>query len=219
MPAALDRMTSTRMRVDPPWRGHRRTCSGAEIRKQRLRQRMSLAALTLGTLLAMVVASFHEVRAEMSAPSQDTQYLQYFLDRTPANIDGLPPAAQDVIVAKVRLVGLPAWTGGRDQSGQPPPVPEYFFAAGVKIIEVLTGKAVPGEEYVVNFGSPVRGTEYKIPHTPRQLTRDYFIVSYVEKDSVRRLLAFPVSREEFLQWHDEVTEHERLRGRPGARDP
>ena len=175
------------------------------------------------TLLSLAVVTGFNLRegwAQMSADPQATKYWQYFLDHAPADVDSakLPASAQDVIIAKVRIVGGPSALGGRDQSGQPPPPPKDPFFARVKIIAVLSGKAVTEGQYDLYYGASTRGGSYKNPVTPGQKARDYFIVSYVENDKRRRLLAFPESREEYEKWQKEFYENERIKGRPGARD-
>jgi hypothetical protein len=152
--------------------------------------------------------------------TQTVQYLQSFLDQTPddAELARLPPGAQDVTVAKVRVLAGPFYLIGRDQSGAPPPLPKDLFAARVEVLEVLKGKTTIGAVLHPSFGVPGPGRRYKFPHTPLQKERSYFIVSYVDDDRVRRLLAFTVSEQEYAVWEEEFFEYERSRGRPGARD-
>jgi hypothetical protein len=158
--------------------------------------------------------------AQTAVDPQPLQYLQSFLDQAPADAElaRLPPGAQDVIVAKVRVREGPFYLIGRDQSGAPPPLPKDLFGARVEVLDVLKGRITTGAQFDLSFGVPGPGRRYKYPHTPRQKATDYFIVSYVEDDKVHRLLAFIISEQEHAEWEKEVFEHERLRGRPGARD-
>jgi hypothetical protein len=158
--------------------------------------------------------------AQTNVDPQPLQYLTSFLEQAPtdAELARLPPGARDVIVAKVRVREGPFYLIGRDQSGAPPPLPKDLFAARVEVIDVLKGRTTTSAQFDLSFGVPGPGRRYKYPHTPRQKARDYFIVSHVEDDKVRRLLALPISEQEHAEWEKEVFEYERLRGRPGARD-
>jgi hypothetical protein len=180
---------------------------------------IKLFGLALGLVqTCAVVLWFHECSAQMNTVSLPTQF---FLEKPPteSEISQVPPSAREVIVAKVRLAGPLIYLVGRDQSGQPPPPPKDLFLAPVEIVDVLAGKAATGERYDVYFGVPrVEPQKYKYPHTPSQKSRDYFVVSYIEEDMVRRLVGVPLGEREFEVWKKEVSEYEGARGRPGARD-
>jgi hypothetical protein len=162
--------------------------------------------------LTVVIAS-HKGWAQGNTPV--VQYSEYFLDQAPADVDRtkLPLTARNLVVAKVRVLEGPAYLIARDQ----PPGKDLFWVRA-EIVDVLSGTAVTGARYDLYFGVPGVGPRHKYPHTPRQKTRDYFVASYVAEDEMRRLLAFPVSQQEFEKWKKEVREYERTRGRPGARD-
>jgi hypothetical protein len=170
--------------------------------------RLALLGLT-------IVFCFHEGRAQTSTEPYATKH---FLDAPPATADlsKLPATARDVIVAKVRIVEGLHYLVARDQSGKFPPLPRDLFMALVEIVEVRVGKAATRQRYDVYFGVPGIGTRIKYPHTPSQKTRDYFIVSHLDKDNKRRLIGFPVGEKEYEQWEMDVSEHERMRGRPGG---
>jgi hypothetical protein len=160
---------------------------------------------------------FRGAQAQMST---EAYAWKHFLDEPPAagDLAKLPTTARDVIVAKVRIIGGPYYLMGRDQSGVPPPFPKNLFEAKVEILDVLRGRTVKGAQYNVFFGVPGLGRRDKYPQTPSQKTRDHFVISYVEDDEERRLAGFPVSEQEYEEWRKEVSDYERIRGRPGARD-
>jgi hypothetical protein len=169
------------------------------------------------TLLNIVIMfGCREAGAQM-----DTAYAtQYFLDSPPstAPLTTLPTNAREVIIAKVRMVGRIAYLIGRHQSDQLPPRPKDLFGVDVEVVEALRGRTDVSARHKVYFGVPGEGRNYKYPHTPRMYAREYFIVSYIGEDKVRRLLGFPVSRGEYDEWEREVSRYERIRGLPGARD-
>lgn len=146
----------------------------------------------------------------------------YLIDRPPgpADMARLPKSARNVVVAKVRLIERPRYLVGRDQSGAPPPLPPDLFEARFKVVSVLQGtQAAPGTEYVVRFGEPGMDRRHIYPHTPDQVSRDYFVVMYLADNDVRRLLEFPVSEKQFQEWEREVLDLERERSRPGVARP
>ena len=167
-------------------------------------------------LLGLLASDFCAGRAQADV----SQYLQFFLDHAPTDADRahIPPTARAIILAKVRIVVRPHWRGGRDQSGVPAPLPKDIFGAEVEIVDILTGPAAVGERYYVSFGVPGSDQRHKYPHTLDQLRHEYFIVSYLDDDNVRRLAALPIAERDYEQWEWEFWNYERERGRPGARD-
>jgi len=87
-----------------------------------------------------------------------------------------------------------------------------------EVADVVRGAAAPGARLDVFFGKPGTSETYQTPRTPRMYARDYFIISYIAEDGVRRLIGSPVSREEYERWNTEVREYERTRWGPGAQD-
>jgi hypothetical protein len=168
----------------------------------------------------LAIAFAPAAQPQISDQSATTRYLQYFLDAPPPNIDhpSVPPGAHDVVIAKVRnLEQPPAYLIGRHGSASPP-TKDLFFTR-IEIVEVLSGRAQVGARYDVYFGVPgLGGPRFTYPHTPRQNTREYFVVSYLSDDDRRRLLPFPVAAQDYDAWDEEVLEHERLRSRPGHID-
>jgi len=183
--------------------------------RRAFRQYLLPACIILMSLV--VVLSFNEGRAQMST---DAYAWKHFLDEPPAAADlsPLPIGARDVLLAKVRIVGRIFWRGKRDQSGQAPPPPKRIFGAEVEIVDVLSGNAAKGARHIVSFGVPILGRRDMYPVTPRMYARDYFIVSYLDQDSERELVGFSASEQEYEEWIRNVSEYERQRGRPGARD-
>jgi len=165
-------------------------------------------------LVGLMAGDLCDGRAEADA----LQYSQFFLDHAPTDADRahIPATARAIIVAKARIMVRPHYLGGREQSGMPRP--KNLFGAQVEIVSVLAGSAAVGERYYVAFGVPGSDRRYKYPHTPDQLMHEYFIVSYVDDDNVRRLAALPVAERDYEQWEREVGDYNRERGRPGASD-
>jgi hypothetical protein len=159
----------------------------------------------------------NESLAQMNTASRATQY---FLEDRPTDFASrLPPTVREVIVAKVRIIGDFMYLAGRDQSGQPPPLPKNLLMVQVEIVGVLAGTAATGERYKVYVGVPgLVGQEHVHPRTPSQKALQYFVVGYVDEDNLRRLLGFPISEQAYEKWRREVSVYERERGRPGARD-
>ena len=76
--------------------------------------------------------------AQTNVDPQPVQYLQSFLDHPSADAERarLPSSAQDVIVAKVRILMGPYYGIGRDDPDGPP-LPKDLFGARVEIVDVL----------------------------------------------------------------------------------
>ena len=117
----------------------------------KLSRRVMIATLAV---ISVVLLNNHGSNAQMA--SQDKPPIAYFLDRVPESLDSstLPKTARDVVVARVRVAGPPAYLIGRDQSGRPPPLPPYLYHARLKILDVRSGNAAIGEMVDVTFGVP-----------------------------------------------------------------
>jgi hypothetical protein len=142
------------------------------------------------------------------------QYQEFFLQAPPGpGQTTIPPDARDIIVAKVCLVTLPFWRGGRHHAD-----PKALLGAELQIVEVLKGKATAGTRLLVSFGTTGTSGQFTFPATPRQRKLDHVVVAYLDRDSERRLIAHPLSQERYDEWDKERWAHERERGRPGAQD-
>jgi hypothetical protein len=157
-------------------------------------------------VIGLVLMSGRDLQSQ-ERPALTLGYFEMFLDRAPTNSDQamLPQDARDVLIAKVRVVGGPSWLGGRDQSGMRPPLPLEMdlFGASIEVLDVLSGNVRAGTRLDVYFGRPGGQRRYKLPLTSDQKRRDYFVVSYARDDGKRRLLAVPISREEYELWAGE----------------
>lgn len=144
----------------------------------------------------------------------------YFLEQAPddAQMSKLPQMSQDVVVAKVHVLEVPAFLGGREHSPPPPSGrSKYVLFARLEVVDVLHGDATAGAISEVKFGmrgstrSPVHH-----PHTPDQLRRDYFVVMFRDNEGGRSLLGFPITEAQYHSWETELRDFERTRGKPGA---
>jgi hypothetical protein len=147
--------------------------------------------------------------------------IAYFLEQAPddAQMSKLPQTAQEIVVAKVQVLGVPAYLGGRDQSGRPPAgaPPKHVLVAQLKVIDVRRGDATPGAILEVKFGvRDLTRTLVHHPHTPAQLGRDYFVVMLRDNGGEWSLVGFPITDAQYQSWETEFWDFERTRGRPGA---
>ncbi len=174
-----------------------------------------MAGLLRVVFISMVVFAASSLHAQTG---NEPYAVNFFLNEPPAiSPSVLPPAAQNVIVAKVRVRTV-YYRGGRHPGDDPQPLPSTILGAQVDIIEALRGTATPGAEAVVNFGQRGSTQKFKYPHTPSMRTRDYFIMFYREADGGFRLLGFPIGQEEYEKWDSELWAYERERGKPGHQD-
>jgi len=152
--------------------------------------------------------------------NQPDQPVRMFLDQAPTDADRsrLPPMARDVVIAKVRIVGGPWWTGGRDQSGAPSPPVRTVLAVRALITNVVEGNAKVFSEEMLHFRSYGVIAKFMYPVTPHQKTLEYFVLSYRDTDDSRRLVDFPVAVGSYEDWEREVSDYRRSRGRPGVID-
>jgi hypothetical protein len=154
--------------------------------------------------------------AQMTAG--DGAPIAYFFEQAPddAQMSKLPQMSHDVVVARVRVLGVPAYLGGRHHSAAGPPS-KYALFARLKVIDVLHGDAAPGTISEVEFGTrDWTHTLVHHPHTPDQLGRDYFVVVFRDDDGQLSLAGFPITEAQYRSWEVEVWDFERTRGRPGA---
>lgn len=147
--------------------------------------------------------------------------VSYFLESSPSNIEAstLPKTAREIVVARVRISGRPAYLVGRRESGVSPsgPPPRNLFHARLNILDVRSGNAAVGSKVDVTFGVPSSSNLRNYhPYTPVQLERDYFVVMYVDDDGRRRLAGFAISETQYRDWEVEVREYDRPKGRPRA---
>jgi hypothetical protein len=159
-------------------------------------------------------------RVEMTAVS-DRGPIAYFLEQPPddAQMSMLPKAARDVVVARVHVLGVPAYLGGRDQSGRPSsdPPPKHALFARLRVIDVRLGDPTVGGILGVKFGTrDSTRTLVHHPHTPDQLGRDYFVAMFRDDDGQLSLAGFPITEAQYREWETEFWDFERTRGKPGA---
>jgi hypothetical protein len=76
----------------------------------------------------------------------------------------------------------------------------------IQVVQALSGSAQEGTQLDVYFGVPGPHRRYAFPRTPRQLVRDYVVVSAVGEDGLRRLQEFPLEPRDFEQWEREARE-------------
>jgi hypothetical protein len=150
-----------------------------------------------------------ESQVQMAANNQAP--LGYFLDELPVDFDfsKAPAGAKDVAIAKVRALETPSSLGGRDQSGAPPTdLPRDRLFIRMRVLEVRSGSATVAKEYDIYFGEWGRDLLY--PITPDQLARDYVVAMYLDPlDAKHRLIGFPVSSTQYLDWMVKVSEYRR----------
>ena len=148
-------------------------------------------------------------RRRVQMATEDGHLITYFLEQPPENLDvsTLPTAAREVAVVRVRIAGRPLYLAKRDQSGISPsdgPLNDLFLA-DLKILEVRSGEAAVGASVKVMFGKPNSSySQTYRPLTPSQLSRDYFVVTYVDVDDRRRLAGFPIAELQYRAWADEI---------------
>jgi hypothetical protein len=147
----------------------------------------------------------------MVAALVDKTPIAYFLDQLRLDIDvsKLPSAARDVAIVRVRALEAPSSLGGRDQSGAPPTdLRRDKLFIRIRVLEVRSGSAAAGEEYDIYFGE--RGRDLLYPITPDQLARDYMVAMYFDPlDAKHRLIGFPVSSKQYLDWMVQVSDYQR----------
>jgi len=168
-------------------------------------------------LVSIVLTICSGMGCEQVSADQPTQPLQMFLDHVPAEADRakVPATAKDIVVAKVRIVDGPSWIGGRDQGGLPSPAVTDTRWARVQLVHVFEGIRRVGDKFDLYFASPKLTNRYIVPHTPAQLAKEYYIISYIDDDSRRRLVHIPADEAQFTKWYNEYWTYERERSRPG----
>jgi len=140
--------------------------------------------------------------------------LTYFSDEVPLEVPKLQdqPSIDQVVVAKVRVIGPPASLLGIDQSGYPSRgKPKEPLSAMLRVLDVVHGKRPEQELVSVTFGGGDLNHTYALrPGTPRQLAQDYFVAMY-EDASGFHLIGLPVSEARYREWRQEISEFERER--------
>ncbi|MBR1125120.1 hypothetical protein JQ628_26610 [Bradyrhizobium lablabi] len=147
--------------------------------------------------------------------SNEETLLKYFLQEQPTILEGstLTKAAQDIVVARVRILGSPIYLMGRSQRDPKPP--KTAFSVRLRVNEVRQGEAELDATLRAYFGviGPTSSPSH-LPQTPGQLTRDYFVVMFTNEDGQHELAGFALTRQEYEAWSDEVERHRRAQ-RPG----
>ncbi|MGJ5008225.1 hypothetical protein ACQR05_10660 [Bradyrhizobium oligotrophicum] len=132
--------------------------------------------------------------------------LTYFSEELPLEIPKpkAPSSEHEILLAKVRVLGRPAYLVGENQSGQPTRiVPRERWSAWLQVIEVIRGKRPELERINVTFGgdpSYARG-----PRTPYQLEQEYFVAMY-EDSSGYHVIGLPISPAKYSEWERVITE-------------
>ena len=128
-----------------------------------------------------------------------------------------PPSTDQVTVAKVRVMGRPAYLLGPDQSGRPPvEKPREPYGATLEVLDVIRGKRPDRERVSVTFGGGAFTHTYAFgPTTPRQLAQEYYVAIYEDTFGLH-LIGIPMSSEQYREWQHEIAvfEHERQRSPP-----
>jgi hypothetical protein len=177
-----------------------------------------MTRIALVGLLGLMIANSPQVAWAQTGSGYATKY---FLDEPPTatELSALPVTAQDVLVAKVRIVGRIIYCCGRHPWDPPQPRPKTVLRAELNILEILRGSATKDARYFVSFIALGSGQRHKYPHTPPAYARDYYIAAYLNEDNEHQLVGFPEDEETYERWDRERSEHERKRGLPGAPDP
>lgn len=130
----------------------------------------------------------------------------YFLLEQPEDLSlaTLPPDAQDVALIRVRLVEPALYLAGRTIRGISP-VPSDLFSVKLEILSVVQGTATTETYQQLTFAPREKadfGTPTAVPHTPKQLAKDYFAVIYSDSKG-RHLAGFPMSEAAYWVWFQE----------------
>lgn len=149
--------------------------------------------------------------------------ITYFSDEAHLELptSNLPLSTDQIILAKVRVIGRPAYIVGVDQTGRPSgeKVREPW-AASIQVLDVLRGKRPERERLSVTFGGAddLLRTYARAPTTPRQLAQEYFVAMYQDLFGFH-LIGFPLTTEKYREWQQEITkfEWEQQRSLPSGR--
>ena len=141
--------------------------------------------------------------------------ITYFSEEAPLEVprSELLSSTDQVILAKVRVLGRPASLVGVDQSGLPSrDSPHERWAAHVQVLDVVRGKRPERKRLSVTFGGERDlYRSYALgPSTPRQLALEYFVAMYEDPLGLH-LIGFPISTEKYREWQQEITKFERER--------
>jgi len=138
--------------------------------------------------------------------------ITYFSDETPLELPKSKrfSSTDQIILAKVRVLGRPAYLVGFEQSARPSHErPDEPWAAWIQVLDVIRGKQPEKERLNVTFGG---GDDlyrsYALgPSTPHQLAKEYFVAMY--EDAIGfHLIGFPMSTEKYREWQQEITKFE-----------
>ena len=130
--------------------------------------------------------------------------LTYFSEEVPLEIPK-PQALSSmdqVVLAKVRVLGPPADLRGFEKSAGSGEVLREPLPAWLQVVDVVRGKRPELERMNVTFGSEL--SYAKGPTTPRQLAQEYFVAMY-EDHSGFHLIGVPVSATKYSEWQREIT--------------
>ncbi|MGJ5137637.1 hypothetical protein ACQR1V_06595 [Bradyrhizobium oligotrophicum] len=139
----------------------------------------------------------------------------YFSEELPVEITKPQSLSSmdQIVVARVRVLGGPAGLYGFEQSARPGEAFHEDYSAWLQVLAVLRGKRPELERINVTFGS---GHSYaQGPTTPRQLQQEYFVAMY-EDLSGFHLIGVPIEAAKYTEWQQEigVFERERVKSLP-----
>jgi hypothetical protein len=146
---------------------------------------------------ALAQAADTQVRAE------DDYLLAYLLDEPPSDISmsTLPTTARDVVIARVSLTRGPIYLVMREQSGlRSGPPPKYLFRSWLRVVHVLSGPATDGDDFDVTFGKPNHSGGMTMVPLRDEVSRDYFVIAYVDEDGQRHLAGYPINEAKYRAW-------------------
>jgi hypothetical protein len=131
----------------------------------------------------------------------------YFSEEVPLEIPKPKALSSEdqVVLAKVRVLGRPAYLVGENQSGKPMRiVPHERWSAWLQVLDVIRGKRPELERTNVTFGGDLNYAGG--PRTPYQLEQQYFVAMY-EDSSGYHLIGVPISLAKYNEWQRVITEH------------
>lgn len=167
-------------------------------------------------LILLCLAALAIVQLAPHARAADTP-LTYFSDKPPFDFSksARPVPTGQITVAKVRVMGSPAYLMLPDQSGRPPKErPRDPWATTLQVLDVVVGKRPREERVSVSYGGGAFIHTYIVgPRTLRQLAREYYVAMYEDTFGFH-LIELPISVNEYVEWQREVSEYERDRLKP-----
>lgn len=133
--------------------------------------------------------------------------LRFFLDEPPASaLAGLPSGTRGAFIAKVRVVDVSGFNSRLSPGEDPPPPRPYSRLGVVEVTATLHGRApacrrsTTGCHLFVEFGSNLPQSRTVYPLKPDREERQYYVVSFYDKDRTLTLLGFPVPEAEYTTW-------------------